>query len=409
MKRVNVSEHEGWSQVTVNLETLDIVGGAMEEELDPSADQQFIVASQLTANALEPGEAIYLKAPPLFTGTRHTSYGGKITVKVVSMVDGEQKPLESQPDIILVGTEDTFIHVVDLDNNPPSNEFVYEVYLNESSFRTNMQGISAVTTVDRGQFMQLLFNVQALLVRVAYFSQVDNVAVSFTMEDAEIADNLEDLPEEERVYTVEACSCPDGYSGLSCENCASGYYRQGPRCSQCECNGHSNECDPVSGRCLQCDHNTEGDHCERCLPGFYGNASGGTPNDCYRCPCPRATETNNFALSCEVSTTEMIVNCICPEGYLGHRCEECAVGYWGNPTEPGSSCKKCDCNSNNDLDIEGNCDKKTGMCLNCENHTAGPSCADCEMWYFGDAIEAKDCTDCKCNRRGASTYVLDSG
>jgi len=34
--------------------------------------------------------------------------------------------------------------------------------------------------------------------------------------------------------------------------------------------------------CLKrwCQHNTEGDHCERCKPGFSGDAKKGTPYDC---------------------------------------------------------------------------------------------------------------------------------
>ena len=55
---------------------------------------------------------------------------------------------------------------------------------------------------------------------------------------------------------VEDCQCPPNYMGLSCEDCAPGYYRspqKGPYggfCVQCQCNGHSNECDVNTGKCL---------------------------------------------------------------------------------------------------------------------------------------------------------------
>lgn len=43
------------------------------------------------------------------------------------------------------------------------------------------------------------------------------------------------------------------------------------------------------GYCVNCQHNTEGDQCERCKPGFIGNARQGTPHDCQpaatRPPC----------------------------------------------------------------------------------------------------------------------------
>ena len=49
---------------------------------------------------------------------------------------------------------------------------------------------------------------------------------------------------------VEECQCPDGYSGLSCEKCDTGYYRDesdvssGPlgACKPCPCNDNQESC-----------------------------------------------------------------------------------------------------------------------------------------------------------------------
>lgn len=56
-------------------------------------------------------------------------------------------------------------------------------------------------------------------------------------------------------HAVEQCLCPPGYKGLSCEECASGYYRSqagpyGGFCVPCQCHGHSDVCDPVTGICM---------------------------------------------------------------------------------------------------------------------------------------------------------------
>lgn len=58
-----------------------------------------------------------------------------------------------------------------------------------------------------------------------------------------------------RAVEVEECSCPEGYRGLSCEDCAVGYTRNGQGlylgiCEPCTCNGHSNHCDHDSGICI---------------------------------------------------------------------------------------------------------------------------------------------------------------
>lgn len=55
-----------------------------------------------------------------------------------------------------------------------------------------------------------------------------------------------------------------------------------------------------TGKCI-CDHNTTGQNCERCLDGFYGFATTGTPDDCRACPCPdgaRCVELLNGDVAC---------------------------------------------------------------------------------------------------------------
>lgn len=64
--------------------------------------------------------------------------------------------------------------------------------------------------------------------------------------------------------------------------CAPGYHGNpmviGNSCRRCDCNGNSdpnlifNECHNVTGHCQHCWGNTAGANCERCAPGFYGDA-----------------------------------------------------------------------------------------------------------------------------------------
>uniref|UniRef100_A0A4W5NB18 Laminin, alpha 4 n=1 Tax=Hucho hucho TaxID=62062 RepID=A0A4W5NB18_9TELE len=64
--------------------------------------------------------------------------------------------------------------------------------------------------------------------------------------------------------------------------CAPGFYGNpmviGDSCKSCDCNGNSdpnhifNECHNVTGFCQNCWGDTAGANCERCAPGFYGDA-----------------------------------------------------------------------------------------------------------------------------------------
>uniref|UniRef100_A0A669EKU7 Laminin, alpha 4 n=1 Tax=Oreochromis niloticus TaxID=8128 RepID=A0A669EKU7_ORENI len=75
--------------------------------------------------------------------------------------------------------------------------------------------------------------------------------------------------------------------------CAPGYYGSpmttGSSCKRCDCNGNTdpnlifNECHNVTGHCQHCWGNTAGANCERCAPGFYGDAI--SAKDCRECDC----------------------------------------------------------------------------------------------------------------------------
>lgn len=66
------------------------------------------------------------------------------------------------------------------------------------------------------------------------------------------------------------------------------------------------------GKCI-CDHNTTGEHCERCLDGFYGLPATGTPDDCRPCPCPEESRCVEL-LSGEVACFD------CPLNRTGKLC-----------------------------------------------------------------------------------------
>ncbi|KAG8510968.1 Laminin subunit alpha-4, partial [Galemys pyrenaicus] len=89
------------------------------------------------------------------------------------------------------------------------------------------------------------------------------------------------------------CICKENYAEPNCERCAPGYYGNplliGSTCKKCDCSGNSDpnlifeDCDEVTGQCRNCLRNTTGFKCERCAPGYYGDAR--VAKNCAVCNC----------------------------------------------------------------------------------------------------------------------------
>jgi len=85
---------------------------------------------------------------------------------------------------------------------------------------------------------------------IIYFTYKHNRIQSISLDIAELFNSGQS-----RAVEVEECSCPEGYRGLSCENCAVGFTRNSQElylgtCEPCTCNGHSSHCDPDTGICI---------------------------------------------------------------------------------------------------------------------------------------------------------------
>uniref|UniRef100_A0A672IGD7 Laminin, alpha 4 n=1 Tax=Salarias fasciatus TaxID=181472 RepID=A0A672IGD7_SALFA len=119
------------------------------------------------------------------------------------------------------------------------------------------------------------------------------------------------------------CKCQEGYAGPVCERCAPGYYGNpmviGSSCKRCDCNGNSdpnlifNECHNVTGHCQHCWGNTAGASCERCAPGFYGDAI--SAKNCRECDCESGY--------CDTQTGECLAEAATWCIFLISDCDDC--------------------------------------------------------------------------------------
>ncbi|XP_053323848.1 laminin subunit alpha-1-like [Spea bombifrons] len=217
----------------------------------------------------------------------------------------------------------------------------------------------------------------------------------------------------EAAHLIEVCECPPGYRGLSCQECAPGYYReklseisilglrfQNPPCVPCQCSNHSEICDPDTGRCMDCQDNTAGDHCHLCAPGYYGKVTGSIA-DCSLCACPKGN-SQSFSPTCVLEGINDFRCDACLPGYEGRYCERCSLGYYGNPNEPDGFCQKCDCNPSGSLNNE--CDRLTGQCI-CKTGVTGRLCDTCELRHI---LLEEECISCDDDCTGTLLDDLDS-
>ncbi|XP_042765553.1 laminin subunit alpha-3 isoform X1 [Panthera leo] len=304
-------------------------------------------------------------APLSYLGDKVSSYGGYLTYQIKSFgLPGDMVLLEKKPDVQLTGQHMSIIH--EEPNNPrPDRLYHVRVQVVEGNFRH----ASSSAPVSREELMMVLSRLEGVRLRGLYFTETQRLSLSGVgLEEASATGSGR------RAHHVEMCACPPGYTGDSCQGCSPGYYRDSKgaytgRCVPCNCNGHSNRCQDGSGICINCQHNTAGEHCERCKEGHYGNAIHG---HCSVCPCPHS---NSFATGCVVTGEN--VRCSCKPGYTGTQCERCAPGYFGNPQKLGGSCRPCSCNNNGQL---GSCHPLTGDCIDQEpkDGSPGEECDDCD-------------------------------
>ncbi|XP_078697740.1 basement membrane-specific heparan sulfate proteoglycan core protein-like isoform X13 [Branchiostoma floridae x Branchiostoma belcheri] len=376
------------------------------------ARNQFMVEDMSSV----PSGVYYWSLPTNFLGNIIASYGGKLRYTVYySVGTGDFARFIDAEDIILIGGGAilTYRHY-----NEPVNEReeTIEVELRESLWTSSALSAS----LSREDFMMILQNVEAILIKASY----NSFMVTTSIQGIEMDTAVEENTGLSRAVMVEQCSCPAGYTGLSCERCDTGYIRQNSgrflgSCvpvggsGACNCNGHSSDCDQLTGECRNCQHNTDGPNCEQCKAGYYGDPLSGFPDACQPCPCPLSTPSNQFSPTCFLDSDGQPTCDACPPGYTGRRCERCDSGYTGNPSIPGDSCRPVqenNCQCNDAGSFAATCDVN-GQC-NCKDGTTGLRCDQCRPGYFFLNPRNPDgCMECFCmgvtDQCSSSPYFRD--
>ncbi|XP_009330262.1 PREDICTED: laminin subunit beta-3 [Pygoscelis adeliae] len=185
--------------------------------------------------------------------------------------------------------------------------------------------------------------------------------------------------------------CQHNTEGNNCERCKTNYFRNHQQdlahpeaCLPCECDPDGTVpgsiCDPLTGRCI-CKENVQGDRCHLCKPGF-AQLANSNPMGC------RSEYTLRQPL-----LPEFTGQCPCREGFTGRTCsamqeQVCPDRHFGD-TRVG--CTECDCNFQGTEDV--GCDKTTGQCL-CRPGVTGPHCDQCQRGHCSTYPGCELCHPC---------------
>lgn len=258
----------------------------------------------------------------------------------------------------------------------PSHSSSYSVPIIESAWQR-----SDGQVVNRQHLLMALSKIDAIYIKATYTTSTKEGALTHVSFDTAAPNNVGTA----QAVEVEECRCPEGYTGLSCERCAPGYKRNPEAglylglCELCECNGHSNECDSETGRCLNCAHNTEGDNCERCAYGFEGIATGGSPYDCVDVAAVAAHKPYDPSRPPHGSYKPTEYDTYPPP--TGHNQSSCGHCHSAGTTH---------------------CDAHSGYCY-CKPNVEGPRCDQCRPGTFVLSETNPDgCKECYCSHKSSS-------
>ncbi|XP_078392683.1 netrin-1-like, partial [Cetorhinus maximus] len=217
------------------------------------------------------------------------------------------------------------------------------------------------------------------------------------------------------------CDCRHHTQGRDCQECRP-FYRDRPwapatatdahECTACDCNLHSRRCrfnhelyqmsgQKSGGICVNCQHHTEGQHCQYCREGYTRNEKRPITHRkaCIACQCH---PVGALSLSCNRGTGQ----CQCKAGVRGKRCNQCAEGY--QPSDFAATlCTEITKQSNITVNNTGNntvcqchpvgalslsCNRGTGQCQ-CKAGVRGKRCNQCAEGYQPSDFAATLCTE----------------
>ncbi|XP_060518138.1 basement membrane-specific heparan sulfate proteoglycan core protein isoform X3 [Cylas formicarius] len=326
-----------------------------QPHLQPVGANGVYSSLQRYGELIQPDVVPYFALPENYHGNQLKSYGGYLRYSVAHGNRGRPLP---GPDVIFTGNNYVLLHESRQSPQPYGTTTMQVRFFDGDWIIKSDRAPQHPAT--REEIMMALENVTNILIKLEYNEGILNTTLSnIEMDSAAKPDSGLGT-----ANYVEECSCPVGYTGFSCESCASGYVRH--------------ESGPWLGQCYR--------EPPVCPQGSYYDGT-----DCQICPCPHTNPSNQFARTCHLGSDGNVV-CDCQAGYVGLRCEQCDRGYSGNPLVTGDFCRPeshCSIEGSTGTDVDGRCV--------CKEFTHGPSCNQCKPnTFYLSTRNQFGCISCFC-------------
>jgi hypothetical protein len=174
------------------------------------------------------------------------------------------------------------------------------------------------------------------------------------------------------------CSCATGYSGLLCNQCATGFQDNAgtgtckPTCAMANltCSNHGTCSDTTGTAECACNAGYAGVACNACATGFQDNDANGS--------CLPACAASTCGVGGTCADASGTSTCTCTTGYSGATCGACSTGFQDKDANGTclASCTGTTCGGN------GTCADSSGTATcTCATGYAGATCATCAVGY----------------------------
>ncbi|XP_064646434.1 laminin-like protein epi-1 [Lineus longissimus] len=238
------------------------------------------------------------------------------------------------------------------------------------------------------------------------------------------------------------CVCGDNTQGRQCDQCLPAFnqkkFKYGATCEGCNCFNHTDACyfnqsvadlglslnlegkKNGGGVCQNCDHNTTGINCEKCVDFFYRplGRSQGAGDACIPCGCfddgiVMNLETGRFG-DCIMNDDGIMPfgkipgDCLCKTNVAGPKCDQCKPEYFNLTMKNSNGCQDCLCNVPGTINSSNVCSGDImGQCP-CKANVIHRQCNECRDQFYNLTDSNTDgCSSCDCDVGGSTSPICD--